>query len=203
VPVEIPSERVEEYREVGCAENRTGLRLTWTTIAMGLRDSAKKIVARSELKDIIRRLKAEGKRIAFTNGCFDLIQVHHVRCLQEARSHGDVLIVAINTDESVRKIKGPPRPIVPEEDRAEMLAALECVDYVTFFEEDTPHHILQEILPDVLAKGGDYGKDQVVGRKIVEGNGGKVVRLKKWPQRSTTRLIQQILDEHENPGGEE
>ena len=104
--------------------------------------------------------------------------------------------MAINTDESVRKIKGPPRPIVPEKDRAEMLAALECVDYVTFFEEDTPHHILQEILPDVLAKGGDYGKDEIIGREIVKGSGGKVVRLKKWPQRSTTRLLQRILEEH-------
>ncbi len=163
---------------------------------MGLRDSAKKIISRSDLKDTIRRLKAEGKRIVFTNGCFDLIQVHHVRCLQEARSHGDFLVVAINTDESVRKIKGPPRPIVPEKDRAEMLAALECVDYVTPFGEDTPHDILREILPDVLAKGGDYSQDEIVGREIVEGNGGRVVRLKKWPQRSTTRLIQQILNEH-------
>ncbi len=165
---------------------------------MGLSNTAKKIVSRSELKKIVRRLKAEGKRIAFTNGCFDLVQVHHVRCLQEARSHGDVLIVAINTDESVRKIKGLPRPIVPQEERAEMLAALESVDYVTFFEEETPHSVLREILPDVLAKGGDYHKDEIVGREIVEGNGGKVVRLRKWPQRSTTRLVQRILEEHGN-----
>jgi len=161
----------------------------------------KKIVSRSELKKIVRRLKSEGKKIAFTNGCFDLIQVHHVRCLQEAGTHGDVLIVAINTDESVRKLKGPPRPIVPEEDRAEMLAALECVDYVTFFGEETPHAILREILPDVLAKGGDHS--EVVGREIVEGNGGKAVRLKKWPQRSTTRLVQRIIEEHaKTPEGE-
>ncbi len=164
--------------------------------------ASKKIVLRSELKKIARRLKAEGKKIAFTNGCFDLIQVHHVRCLQEARKHGDVLIVAINTDDSVRKIKGFSRPIVPQQDRAEMLAALECVDYVTFFAEETPHDILREILPDVLAKGGDYGKDQIVGREIVEENGGKAVRLKKWPQRSTTRLLRRILDKHDRTAEE-
>jgi len=159
-------------------------------------DTSKKIVRRSELKKIVRHLKSEGKTIAFTNGCFDLIQVHHVRCLQEAKRYGDVLIVAINTDASVRRIKGQPRPIVPQKDRAEMLAALECVDYVTFFGEDTPRAILRELLPDVLAKGGDYGKDQIIGREIVEGNGGKAVLLKKWPQRSTTRLIHRIMEEH-------
>ncbi len=163
---------------------------------MGFRSSRTKIVLRPALKKIVRRLKGKGKKIVFTNGCFDLIDVHHVRCLQEAKTHGDVLIVAINTDASVRRIKGPPRPIVPQRDRAEMLAALECVDYVTFFGEDTPHNILREILPDVLAKGGDYRKGQIVGREIVEGNGGKVVRLKKSRQRSTTRLIQKIVEGH-------
>ena len=172
---------------------RPGLK---TSDSMEPPNTSKKIASRSEIQEIARRLKAQGKKVAFTNGCFDLIQVHHVRCLQEAKSHGDVLIVAINTDESVRKIKGPPRPIVPEKDRAEMLAALECVDYVTMFGENTPHNVLREILPDVLAKGGDYGKDEIVGREIVEGNGGRIVRLKKWPQRSTTRLLQRILDEH-------
>jgi len=166
-------------------------------------DASKKIVRRSELKDIVRQIKSRGKKIAFVNGCFDLIQVHHVRCLQEAKTHGDVLIVAINTDASVKRIKGPPRPIVPQKHRAEMLAALECVDYVTFFGEDTPHNILREILPDVLAKGGDYRDDEIVGKEIVEGNGGKAVRLKRWPQRSTTQLIQRILQEHtDNARGE-
>ena len=158
--------------------------------------SSKKIIPRSKLRATVSRLKAKRKKVVFTNGCFDLIQVHHVRCLQEARSHGDVLIVAINTDASVRKIKGPSRPIVPQGDRAEMLAALECVDYVTFFSEETPHRILREVLPDVLAKGGDYRDDEIVGKEIVEGNGGKVVRLRKWPQRSTTKLIERILREN-------
>lgn len=107
-----------------------------------------------------------------------------------------MLIVAINTDASVRKIKGPSRPIVPQRDRAEMLAALECVDYVTFFSEETPHRILREVLPDVLAKGGDYRDDEIVGKEIVEARGGKAVRLKRWPQRSTTKLIERILREH-------
>lgn len=110
-----------------------------------------------------------------------------------------MLIVALNTDASVRKIKGPSRPIVPQKDRAEMLAALECVDYVVLFGEETPLRILQEILPDVLAKGGDYRKEQIVGRETVEGNGGKVVRLKKWPQRSTTGLVERILREQGKP----
>jgi D-beta-D-heptose 7-phosphate kinase/D-beta-D-heptose 1-phosphate adenosyltransferase len=168
---------------------------------MRISDSSKKIVSRSQLKEIVRRLKADGKKIAFTNGCFDLIQVHHVRCLQEAREHGDVLIVAINTDESVRRIKGAPRPIVPQEDRAEMLAALECVDYVTFFEEDTPHNILREVLPHVLAKGGDH--DRIVGREIVEENGGEAIRLRKWENRSTTGLIQRIVEGHGDDAGRE
>lgn len=111
-----------------------------------------------------------------------------------------MLIVAINTDASVRKLKGPSRPIVPQRDRAEMLAALECVDCVTFFGEETPHKILREILPDVLAKGGDYRDSEIVGREIVEANGGKAVRLKKWPQRSTTKLIERILRENTREG---
>lgn len=162
---------------------------------------SKKIIPRSKLKATLSPLKRKGRRIVFTNGCFDLIQVHHVRCLREAKSHGDVLIVAMNTDASVRKLKGPSRPIVPQKDRAEMLAALECVDYVTFFGEETPHKILREILPDVLAKGGDYGDEGIVGREIVEANGGKVVRLRKWPQRSTTRLIERIVRENGRQGG--
>jgi rfaE bifunctional protein nucleotidyltransferase chain/domain len=154
-----------------------------------------------KLNQQICKLKSQGKRIVFTNGCFDVLQVHHVRCLQEAKTYGDVLIVAVNTDASVRRLKGPPRPILPQKDRAEMLAALECVDYVTFFGEHTPHKILQEILPDVLAKGGDYRKSEIVGKEIVEANGGRVVRLKKWrrktpagdiQQRSTTHLIERI-----------
>ncbi len=159
-------------------------------------DTSRKILRRARLKEVVRQLRSRGETIAFVNGCFDLLQVHHVRCLQEAKTYGDILIVAVNTDASVRRIKGPPRPIVPQKDRAEMLAALECVDYVTFFGEYTPHKILREILPDVLAKGGDYRDEGIVGREIVEANGGKAIRLKKWPQRSTTKLIQRILEEH-------
>ncbi len=156
---------------------------------------SQKIAGRCKLMKIVRRLKSEGKKIVFTNGCSDLIQIHHVRHFQEARKHGDVLIVAINTDESVRKIKGPPKLIVPQEDRAEILAALECVDYVIFFDEDTPHNILREILPGILAKGGDYREDDIVGKEIVEANGGKAVRLKKWPKNLTATLIQPALEE--------
>lgn len=154
---------------------------------------SRKVVSRSRLREIIRQLKSDGKKVVFTNGCFDLIQLHHVLCLQEAKKLGDVLIVAINTDESVRKIKGPRRPIVRLREREGIVAAFECVDYVTSFPEDTPHKILREILPDVLVKGGDYRKREIVGREIVEANGGKVVRLREYPDKSTTRVIHRIL----------
>ena len=137
-------------------------------------------------------LRRTGKRVVFTNGVFDLLHPGHVRYLQEARALGDALIVAVNSDRSVRANKGPERPINPELERAELLAALECVDAVVVFDEDTPHAIVSRILPDVLVKGADWAEDNIVGRDVVEGRGGRVVRIELAPGFSTTELIRRI-----------
>src|SRR5512136_2200444 len=133
-----------------------------------------KIKERKELLRIIKNLKAEGKRIVFTNGCFDLLHIGHVRYLEKARALGDVLVVGVNSDSSVRKLKGPKRPILPEEERAEILSGLGCVDYVTLFDETDPLKLITSLHPDVLVKGGDWTKEQIVGRNEVEKSGGEV-----------------------------
>jgi D-beta-D-heptose 7-phosphate kinase/D-beta-D-heptose 1-phosphate adenosyltransferase len=115
--------------------------------------------------------REKGKKVVFTNGCFDLLHVGHIRYLQQARRMGDLLVVAINTDDSVRKLKGPSRPVQPEQDRAEILAGLECVDYVVSFEQDTPLSVIEHLKPDVLVKGADWPAEQIVGRQEVEGSG--------------------------------
>jgi D-beta-D-heptose 7-phosphate kinase/D-beta-D-heptose 1-phosphate adenosyltransferase len=125
----------------------------------------------------------------FTNGCFDLLHVGHVRSLEQARSCGDRLVVALNSDASVRRLKGPGRPLVPARQRAEVLAALACVDWVLLFPEDTPLATIRALRPDVLAKGGDWSLDTIVGRPEVEGWGGRVVRLREVPGVRTTHLI--------------
>src|SRR5512139_3484472 len=128
----------------------------------------KKIKERKELLSIIKNLKAKGKRIVFTNGCFDLLHLGHVRYLEEAKALGDVLVVGVNSDTSVRKLKGPKRPILPEEERAEILSGLGCVDYVTLFHEIDPLELITSVRPDVLVKGGDWTKEQIVGKEVVE-----------------------------------
>ena len=138
------------------------------------------------------RLRATGGRLVFTNGVFDLLHPGHVRYLREARQLGDALIVAVNSDRSVRAIKGPTRPINPEEERAELLLALDCVDAAVIFDEDTPHVIVSKIQPDILVKGADWGPDNIVGRDIVEARGGRVVRLELAPGHSTTDLIMRV-----------
>ena len=137
-------------------------------------------------------LRRAGKRVVFTNGVFDLVHPGHVRYLREARALGDALIVAVNSDRSVRANKGPDRPINPELERAEVLAALDCVDAVVVFDEDTPHAIVTRILPDVLVKGADWPEDNIVGRDVVEARGGKVVRIELAPGFSTTELIRKV-----------
>jgi D-glycero-beta-D-manno-heptose 1-phosphate adenylyltransferase len=137
-------------------------------------------------------LRRAGKRVVFTNGVFDLVHPGHVRYLREARALGDALIVAVNSDRSVRANKGPDRPINPELERAEVLAALDCVDAVVLFDEDTPHAIVTRILPDVLVKGADWPEDNIVGRDVVEARGGKVVRIELAPGFSTTELIRKV-----------
>jgi D-beta-D-heptose 7-phosphate kinase/D-beta-D-heptose 1-phosphate adenosyltransferase len=156
-----------------------------------------KIKERKELLGIIKDLKAKGKRIVFTNGCFDLLHIGHVRYLEEAKAMGDVLVVGVNSDTSVRKLKGPKRPILPEEERAEILASLACVDYVTLFHEIDPLELITSIRPDVLVKGGDWTKEQIVGREAVERSGGEVFIIPFVEKASTSNLIETILKRYE------
>ena len=150
------------------------------------------VLAPAELAALVARWRTEGRRIVFTNGVFDLLHPGHLRYLQHARGLGDALVVGVNSDRSVRANKGPSRPITPEAERAEVLAALACVDAVTVFDEDTPHDLIRAILPDILVKGADWADDAIVGRDIVEGRGGRVVRVPVEPGYSTTRILDRI-----------
>jgi D-glycero-beta-D-manno-heptose 1-phosphate adenylyltransferase len=136
--------------------------------------------------------RAAGKRLVFTNGVFDLIHPGHVRYLNHARTLGDLLIVGINSDRSVRAIKGPARPLTPERERAEILTALACVDAAVIFDDDTPQKLIEIIQPDVLVKGADWAADRIVGRDVVEARGGRVVRIDLAPGFSTTSLVERI-----------
>ena len=138
------------------------------------------------------REKRNGKKVVFTNGCFDLLHPGHVRSLETARSLGDVLIVGINSDESVRTLKGEGRPVTPEQERAEILANLECVDAVLIFDELTPQRVVAALVPDVLVKGGDWPGNQIVGREEVEAAGGNVVLVDVVPGHSTTEILRKI-----------
>jgi len=138
------------------------------------------------------RLRGEGRRLVFTNGCFDLLHVGHVRYLEAARALGDALLVAINSDRSVRELKGEGRPVLPERERAELLAALAAVDGVTVFDELSPRTLIAEVLPDVLVKGGDYGLEEIHGREEVEAAGGRVLALPFVEGASTTSIIERI-----------
>jgi rfaE bifunctional protein nucleotidyltransferase chain/domain len=147
------------------------------------------------LDDIILRFgreKRNGKRVAFTNGCFDLLHPGHIRILESARALGDALIVGINSDASVKRLKGAGRPVLPELERAEILASLESVDAVVIFDEATPQRVIAAVLPDVLVKGGDWPDDQIVGREEVEAAGGKVVRAEIVQGYSTTDILKKI-----------
>jgi rfaE bifunctional protein nucleotidyltransferase chain/domain len=143
-----------------------------------------------------QRLGTEGRRVVFTNGCFDLLHPGHIRYLGQARLLGDVLIVALNSDASVHKLKGESRPILKERERAEVMAALACVDYVTIFSEETPRELIAQLLPDVLVKGGDWSLDTIVGREEVEAAGGSVQSLSFIEGVSTTEIIERILSSH-------
>ncbi len=152
-----------------------------------------KIRTRRELLRIVKGLKAKGKRIVFTNGCFDLLHIGHVRYLEKAKTLGDVLVVGVNSDASVRKLKGPKRPILPQEERTGILSGLGCVDYITIFPEIDPLKLITSLRPDVLVKGGDWEKEQIVGKEVVERSGGKVIILPFVKGASTSNLIQTIL----------
>lgn len=140
------------------------------------------------------RWAAVGRTLVFTNGCFDLLHPGHVRYLERAADQGDLLLVAVNSDRSVKRLKGPGRPIHAEQERCEILAALASVDFVTAFDEETPLEVIRQILPDILAKGGDWSPDQIVGREVVESNGGRVVSVPFEAGYSTSRIIERIKD---------
>jgi rfaE bifunctional protein nucleotidyltransferase chain/domain len=145
-----------------------------------------------ELQEIVTRAKIEGKKIVFTNGCFDMIHRGHLHLLREARAFGEMLIVGLNTDRSVRSIKGSDRPVIPESDRGELLGAMEMVDYVVLFDEPDPSNLIAALRPDVLVKGGDWGEDQVVGSDIVTRDGGEVKIVPYLKGFSTTAVIAKI-----------
>jgi D-glycero-beta-D-manno-heptose 1-phosphate adenylyltransferase len=152
----------------------------------------KKILTRDELLSERARLRAAGKSLVFTNGVFDILHIGHVRYLAQARALGDALVVAVNSDASVRELKGPERPLTPENDRAEILAALESVDYVTIFSELSPRSLISALLPDVLVKGGDYALDEIHGREEVEAAGGRVVSLPLVEGASTSKIVERM-----------
>ena len=149
-------------------------------------------MTRADAVTLVERLRSAGKTIVFTNGVFDLLHPGHVRYLHQARALGDALMVGVNSDRSVRANKGPARPVTPEQERAEILSALACVDAAVIFDEDTPHALIAALQPDVLVKGADWAANAIVGRDIVEARGGKVVRVTIEPGYSTTKILEKI-----------
>lgn len=151
-----------------------------------------KLKTLSEVAEIAAQARQKGQSVVFTNGCFDLLHRGHVHILREARASGDLLIVGINSDTSVRSIKGPLRPVLPQTDRIELIAAMEMVDYVVLFDEPDPYRVIAAIKPNVLAKGGDWSTEKIVGADIVEQNGGRVAVIPYLPGFSTTKIIERI-----------
>ena len=151
-----------------------------------------KILERNALKDKLEELRKKGKKIAFTNGCFDILHVGHVRYLREAKKTADVLVLALNSDSSVRSIKGEKRPLMNEKERAEILAALECIDFVTIFQELTPLELINYLKPDILIKGGDWPEEKVVGREEIKKWGGRVAIIPEVEGKSTTNIVEKI-----------
>lgn len=154
------------------------------------------ILSRSEMAEVRSQLKQENKKVVFTNGCFDILHAGHVDYLSKAKAAGDILIVALNSDISVRNIKGEKRPIVNEKERAYIMANLKPVDYVTFFDEDTPAEIIGELIPDVLIKGADWDINKIIGKDIVEANGGEVKTIEFVNFQSTTHIIDTVIERY-------
>jgi rfaE bifunctional protein nucleotidyltransferase chain/domain len=154
---------------------------------------SEKVKSMEELKELIKKRKEKGQIMVFTNGCFDILHVGHIHYLNSARSLGDFLVVGLNSDESVKKIKGPLRPINSERERAYILSALECVDYIVFFDEETPENLIKELKPDILVKGADWEEEKIVGATFVKSYGGKVERVPFKFDVSTTKIIEKIL----------
>lgn len=161
---------------------------------MEFKKAEEKILSRSDAIKKVEELKKQGKKVVFTNGCFDLIHLGHVIYLREAKNCGDILVVAVNTDESIKRIKGKDRPILPLSERQRILAAFESADFVTSFEEDSSEPIISEINPDVLVKGGDYGEEGIVGREVVQKRGGAVKPLQLVKGVSTTSIVEKIIN---------
>ena len=155
--------------------------------------SKHKVKSLSELKEIVDSLKKHEKKIGFTNGCFDLIHVGHIKYLRDAKKLVDVLIVAINSDKSIKTLKGNKRPLFPQNERAEILSAFEFVDYVIIFDELDPAKTISVLLPDILVKGGDYKIDQIIGRDTVTSHGGKVIAIPEVNGKSTSEIINKII----------
>ncbi|TCL36057.1 rfaE bifunctional protein nucleotidyltransferase chain/domain [Anaerospora hongkongensis] len=153
-----------------------------------------KLVSRDQIAEVAKKNKAAGKILVFTNGCFDIIHAGHVRYLAEARKLGDCLIVGLNSDRSVRELKGPTRPVNHQEDRAEVMAALAAVDYVVVFNERTAEDLIGEVKPDIYVKGGDYRIEDIPEAKIVAANGGKTVLIPEVPGRSSSNIIKKISE---------
>lgn len=158
------------------------------------RAASEKVVSREVLGPVLERARREGRKVVFTNGCYDLIHAGHLHLLEAAAAMGDVLVVGLNSDASVRRLKGPSRPILTFEERGTLLAAMEVVDWVVGFDEDTPESLVRDLVPDVLVKGGDWAPDRIVGRDVVEGRGGSVVAVPLLPGRSTSSLVAQIRE---------
>lgn len=152
----------------------------------------RKLLSLKKLKQTLSRLKSLGKKIVFTNGTFDILHLGHITYLEKAKQQGDVLVVGVNTDRSVKSYKDPGRPLNPQQDRLRVLAALECVDYAILFNEPTPLPLILKLKPDVLVKGADWKKSQIAGAEEVESWGGKVVRIKLVPGKSTTKIIEKM-----------
>lgn len=157
---------------------------------------ASNILNLKELLPIRDKLRTQGRKVVFTNGCFDILHAGHVDYLTKSRELGDILIVGINSDISVRNIKGDRRPIISETERAVLVSSLKPVDYVTFFDEDTPARLISELIPDILVKGADWSIDNIVGRDVVEKNGGEVRTITFVNDQSTSKIIQKILDRY-------
>jgi len=153
----------------------------------------------SQIKDLINQLKSENKKIVFTNGVFDIIHRGHVEYLSQAKALGDILVVGLNSDSSVKQIKGNKRPIVSEENRAFVLASLKSVDYVVMFNEDNPFNVIKTIIPDILVKGSDWDEDKIIGADVVKQNGGEVKRIKFVENNSSTDIIEEIIKKYCNP----
>jgi rfaE bifunctional protein nucleotidyltransferase chain/domain len=149
-----------------------------------------RVLSAKEIQKSLESARQNGQKIVFTNGCFDLLHIGHVRYLQEAKALGDVLVVGVNSDSSVKRLKGPTRPVQSESDRAEILAALEAVNFTVLFTEDTPENLIHQVRPDILVKGGDWKIEQIVGAEFVIKNGGQVMSLQFIDGKSTTRLIE-------------